>query len=87
MVAGLWQGHARQLEETHCRRPRRSAFGELVQGDTSEHDWLEGRGPVRYLVRLIDDATSWSWGRFVDRDTTPHNWACCGNTGRRMAGW
>jgi len=40
----------------------------LVQWDTSEHDWLEGRGPVRYLVRMIDDATSWSWGRFVERD-------------------
>ena len=46
---------------------------ELVQWDTSEHDWLEGRGPARYLVRMIDDATSWSWGRFVERDATPHN--------------
>ncbi len=54
-------------------RPRRSAFGELVQWDTCEHDWLEGRGQVRYLVRMIDDATSWSWGSFVERDATPHN--------------
>ena len=46
-----------------------------MQWDTSEHDWLEGRGPVRYLVRLIDDATSWSWGRFVERDATPFNMA------------
>ena len=59
----------------HGWRPRRSAFGELVQWDTSEHDWLEGRGPVRYLVRMIDDATSWSWGRFVERDATPLNMA------------
>ena len=43
--------------------------------NTSEHDWLEGRGPVRYLVRMIDDATSWSWGRFVERDATPFNMA------------
>jgi transposase len=71
--AGLWNSHARKLEQVHCWRPRRSAFGELVQWDTSEHDWLEGRGPVRYLVRLIDDATSWSWGRFVERDATPQN--------------
>ena len=28
---------------------------------------------MRYLVRMIDDATSWSWGRFVERDATPHN--------------
>jgi len=71
--AGLWKSKMRRLEERHVWRPRRSGFGELVQWDTSEHDWLEGRGPVRYLVRLIDDATSWSWGRFVERDTTPHN--------------
>ena len=73
MEAGLWQSNARRLVEAHVWRPRRSAFGELVQWDTSEHDWLEGRGPVRYLVRMIDDATSWSWGRFVERDSTPHN--------------
>jgi hypothetical protein len=47
----------------------------LVQWDTSDHDGLEGRGPVRYLVRMIDDATSWSWGRFVERDATPFNMA------------
>jgi hypothetical protein len=73
--AGLWKPGARRMEEVHCWRPRRSAFGELVQWDTSEHDWLEGRGPVRYLVRLIDDATSWSWGRFVEHDATPFNMA------------
>jgi len=71
--AGLWKPKSRRLEEVHCWRPRRSAFGELVQWDTSEHDWLEGRGLVRYLVRMIDDATSWSWGRFVEHDATPHN--------------
>ena len=71
--AGMWKSKARRLQEVHCWRPRRSAFGALVQWDTSEHDWLEGRGPVRYLVRMIDDATSWSWGRFVERDATPQN--------------
>lgn len=73
--AGLWKPGVRRIEGVHCWRPRRSAFGELVQWDTSEHDWLEGRGPVRYLVRFIDDATSWSWGRFVERDATPFNMA------------
>jgi hypothetical protein len=45
-----------------------------VQWDTSEHDWLEGRGQVRYLVRMIDDATSWSLGalRRARYDTTQH---------------
>jgi transposase len=71
--AGMWQSRRQRLEEVHSWRPRRSGFGELVQWDTSEHDWLEGRGPVRYLVGMIDDATSWSWGRFVERDGTAQN--------------
>lgn len=86
--AGLWKPKLRRLQEVHCWRPRRSAFGELVQWDTSEHDWLEGRGPVRYLVRMIDDATSWSWGRFVERDATPQNmavlWEYLEKNGRMM---
>lgn len=74
MAAGLWRGRRRRVEEIHRWRPRREAWGELVQWDTSEHDWLEGRGePVRYLVRMIDDATSRSWGRFVARDGTREN--------------
>jgi len=71
--AGLWKPGVRRIADIHCWRARRSGFGELVQWDTSEHDWLEGRGPVRYLVKLIDDATSWSWGRFVERDAAPFN--------------
>ncbi len=75
MEAGMWKPDARKSGEVHGWRPRRSAFGELVQWDTSDHDWLEGRGPVRYLVRMLDDATSWSWGRFVASDATPFNMA------------
>jgi len=71
--AGIWQSRPQRLQEVHSWRMRRSGFGELVQWDTSEHDWLEGRGAVRYLVRMIDDASSWSWGRFVERDATPQN--------------
>jgi transposase len=73
--AGMWKPDSRNSGELHCWRPRRSGFGELVQWDTSDHDWLEGRGPVRNLVRMIDDATSWSWGRFVESDATPFNMA------------
>src|ERR1700746_3479661 len=47
--AGLWKNQSRQPEGVHAWRERRSGFGELVQWDTSEHDWLEGSGPVRYL--------------------------------------
>jgi hypothetical protein len=74
MAEGLWRSHPRAVRDVHEWRPRRSAFGELVQWDTSDHDWLEGRGePVRYLVRMIDDATSRSWGRFVRHDSTREN--------------
>ena len=73
--AGLWKANTRQSQAVHAWRARRSGFGELVQWDTSTHDWLEGRGPVRYLVKMIDDATSWSWGRFVEHDSTPFNMA------------
>jgi hypothetical protein len=72
--AGLWKALPRKLGDVHQWRPRRSAYGELVQWDTSNHDWLEGRGEaVRYLVRMIDDATSRSEGRFVQHDGTREN--------------
>jgi transposase len=78
--AGIWKSKSQRLQEVHVWRPRRSAFGELVQWDTSEHDWLEGRGPVRHLVRMIDDATSWSWGRFAERERRRTTWVCSGST-------
>ena len=31
--------------------------GQMVQYDTSDHDWLEGRGPRLYLIGGVDDAT------------------------------
>jgi transposase-like protein len=71
--AGLWRPGARRMEEVHCWRPRRSAFGELVQWDTSEHDWLEGRGQKMYLIHMIDDATSELTARFVPHDSTEEN--------------
>ena len=74
MAEGIWQSKGRKVKEVHQWRPRRSHYGELVQWDTSDHDWLEGRGePVHHLVRMIDDATSQSWGRFVARDGTREN--------------
>jgi hypothetical protein len=73
VAAGLWKAKPRKLGETHFWRARRKGYGELVQWDTSNHDWLEGRGPVRYLVRMIDDATSRSAGSFVQHDGTREN--------------
>jgi hypothetical protein len=73
VAAGLWKTQSRKLGEKHFWRPRRSGYGELVQWDTSTHDWLEGRGDVRYLVKWIDDATSRSGGSFVRHDGTREN--------------
>ena len=36
-----------------------------MQWDTSEHDWLEGRGEEILLINMIDDATSRWFARFV----------------------
>lgn len=73
MEAGLWRGQQRHSEEIHAWRPRRSSRGEMVQWDTSEHDWLEGRGPKLYLIHMIDDATSELTARFVEHDSTEDN--------------
>jgi hypothetical protein len=82
--AGLWKSHPRKLKEVHIGRPRRSCYGEWVQGDTSDHDWLEGGGDgVRYLVRMIDEATSRSWGRFVWHDGTRENMGVLWEYGER----
>src|SRR5947209_7706244 len=55
---GLWRTRRQPVEQIHMWRPRRERWGELVQWDTSEHDWLEGRGERIYLIKMIDDATS-----------------------------
>jgi hypothetical protein len=44
-----------------------------VQWDTSEHDWLEGRGERLYLISMIDDATSELVAQFVRSDSTEEN--------------
>ena len=42
--AKLWRAKKQRVERVHVWRTRRSRVGELVQWDTSEHDWLEGAG-------------------------------------------
>jgi transposase len=71
--AKLWRGKKAKVKEVHMWRPRRSRFGELVQWDTSDHDWLEGRGERLYLIAMIDDATSRLFARFVRSDSTEEN--------------
>jgi hypothetical protein len=74
MIQGkLWRANPERVKDVHLWRPRRSRRGELVQWDTSEHDWLEGRGEKLYLIAMIDDATSRLWARFVRHDSTEEN--------------
>jgi len=70
IAEGLWQ-RRRRREAHRSRRPRRACFGELVQMDASEHDWLEGRGQQEMvLISMIDDATSYVMARFYPAGTT-----------------
>lgn len=71
--AGLWKRRKQRIAEVHVWRRRRSCFGELVQWDTSDHDWLEGRGQRLYLIGMLDDATSRGLARFAPHDSTAEN--------------
>ena len=74
MVEGkIWRARKRSVETLHEWRPRRSRYGELVQWDTSKHDWLEGRSEDLLLIQMIDDATSRRFARFVRSDSTLEN--------------
>jgi transposase len=87
--AKLWRGKKAKVKEVHMWRPRRSRFGELVQWDTSDHNWLEGRGEKLYLIAMIDDATSRLVARFVHHDSTEENmrflWSYLEEFGRPVA--
>jgi transposase len=68
LAEGLWQ-RKRRRDVHRQRRPRRACFGELVQMDTSLHEWTEGRGEEMVLIKMIDDATSRTLARFYEADT------------------
>lgn len=89
IAAGLWRARSQRVEHVHQWRARRSCRGELVQWDTSEHDWLEGRGEPLYLIHMIDDASSELTARFVRHDSTEENlrllWAYLERHGRPLA--
>jgi hypothetical protein len=70
----LWRPRRQKIKHVHVWRPRREQRGELVQWDTSEHDWLEGRSPHKlYLIAMIDDATSELTARFAPHDSSEEN--------------
>jgi transposase len=73
MEGKLWRASRQRVEKIHEWRPRRSRIGEMVQWDTSDHAWLEERGPRLYLISMIDDASSRIHAQFVLSDSTEEN--------------
>jgi hypothetical protein len=74
---GLWVSKKKKDKRVYQRRPRRSRFGELLQGDGSPHDWLEGRSEKFCLIHFIDDATNEiTSARFVLSEGTEGYLAC-----------
>jgi len=69
LAEGLWQ-RRRQRAPYRQRRERKAHFGELVQLDGSQHDWLEGRGPSGCALTLVDDATGRVRLQFAPQETT-----------------
>jgi len=74
MQDGLWEAKSRKARHRKAR-PRRTAFGELIQWDSSDHAWFEDRLPGRWiLIKMCDDATNrLLMARFVARDNGPAN--------------
>lgn len=59
----------------HSRRPRKEAFGEMLQMDTSIHDWFR-TGEKQCLIAVMDDATNHICGALLTTgDTTLANMA------------
>src|SRR5260221_1799908 len=73
IAAKVWRARRSRIERVHIWRPRPARYGELGQWDTSEHNWLEGRGEKLYLISMIDNATSHLTARFVRHDSTEEN--------------
>jgi hypothetical protein len=51
-------------------RERKECFGQMVQMDGSDEDWLEERGPRLIFMGYIDDATGRPFGRFYEYEGT-----------------
>lgn len=68
--AGIKAKRPKRHPKFRSRRPRKEAFGMMLQIDGSSHDWLEGRGPELTLIGARDDATNHCWALFVPRETT-----------------
>ena len=72
-----------------CRTDSTPNSAASVVATTSEHQWLEERGPKLYLISMIDDATSRLHARFVLHDSTAENmrllWSYLERNGRPVS--
>lgn len=66
---GLWKKRRRRKKHRSWRE-RKAQAGELVQMDGSHHDWFEGRRQKAVLMVMVDDATSRTYARFFEAETT-----------------
>jgi hemin uptake protein HemP len=74
---GIWVSRRKKNKRVYQRRPRRSQFGALLQGDGSHHDWFEGRGEKCCLIHFIDDATNEiTSAKFSAKETTEAYLVC-----------
>lgn len=69
-LAGIAPKLKRRKVVHRSRRPRKEAYGMMIQIDASIHDWLEGRGPKLSLVGGKDDATNVVWASFGEAEST-----------------
>jgi hypothetical protein len=68
----LWQ-RQRKAGRHRQRRERKRHFGRMLQQDGSPHDWFETGGSVASrpaLMVIVDDATSKTYARFYQAETT-----------------
>jgi len=72
---GSYKKRKKQPKHRSWREPRPKE-GMMLQYDTSDHDWLEGRGPKIKLIGGIDDATgNVPYAQFVYEDSVQENMA------------
>ena len=72
---GSYEKKKRYPKHRSWREPRPKE-GMMLQFDTSDHDWLEGRGPNIKLIGGIDDATKdVPWAKFAYQDSVEENMA------------
>jgi len=72
---GSYEKRKKQPKHRSWREPKPKE-GMMLQYDTSDHDWLEGRGPKIKLIGAIDDATgNVPYAQFAYEDSVEENMA------------